>query len=173
MFTVEEVEAIVLGARLAQDRGDPGLARAAQDVLAKVAAVLPEPLAASLERSALLVPHRSTEELSFGPHLPELRHAVREHGKLCLDYVTERGDTTERVIWPLALFYYSHAALVGAWCELRTDYRLFRADRILSLGRTGQRFNARNGSLLQEFLHRTGHAPGNAAFDVQRNDPEN
>ena len=48
MFTVEQAEAIVLGARLSRDRGDADLARAADDVLAKVAAVLPPPLAAVL-----------------------------------------------------------------------------------------------------------------------------
>jgi predicted DNA-binding transcriptional regulator YafY len=48
MFTVEEVETIVLGARLSRDRGDADRARAADDVLAKVAAVLPPPLAAVL-----------------------------------------------------------------------------------------------------------------------------
>jgi predicted DNA-binding transcriptional regulator YafY len=68
MFTMEEVEAIVLGARLACDRGDPGLARAAEDVLAKVAAVLPAPLSQALDRTALLVPSRPVEETSFGPH---------------------------------------------------------------------------------------------------------
>lgn len=63
MFTVEEVEAIVLGARLSRDRGDADLARAADDVLAKVAAVLPPPLAVALESSALLVrPVRPTRQ---------------------------------------------------------------------------------------------------------------
>lgn len=158
MFTVEEIEAIVLGARLARDRGDPALAKAAEDVLAKVGAMLPAPLAASLERSALLVPTRSPEEAAFGPHLPELRRAVREHAKLRMGYVAEDGTTTQRVVWPLALFFYSHVALVGAWCELRGDHRMFRSDRIGPLEPTGERFKPRNGALLDELLRQRDRA---------------
>ena len=76
MVTVEEVETIVLGARLSRDRGDADLARAADDVLAKVAAVLPPPLAAALERSALRVPSRAADEAGFGPHMAVLRRGV-------------------------------------------------------------------------------------------------
>src|SRR5438105_6528331 len=41
MFSEEEVEAIVLGARMVASSADPRLARAALDALAKVAAMLP------------------------------------------------------------------------------------------------------------------------------------
>ncbi len=54
MFTIEETEAIALGARLLRELGDPGLARAAADVLAKVAVVLPAAMTTPTEESALL-----------------------------------------------------------------------------------------------------------------------
>ncbi len=38
----------------------------------------------------------------------------------------EAGAATERVLWPLTLLFHSHVALLGAWCELRGDYRFFR-----------------------------------------------
>ena len=41
MFDEEEIEALVLGARIVESWADPALARAAQDVLAKVKVVLP------------------------------------------------------------------------------------------------------------------------------------
>src|SRR5579864_3567889 len=44
MFTLEEVEAIVVGARLVARTGDPGLQDAAESVLSKVTVVLPERL---------------------------------------------------------------------------------------------------------------------------------
>lgn len=152
MFTVEEVEAIVLGARLARDRGDAGLARAADDVLAKVSAVLPPPLAAVLERSALLVPSRTADQAAFGPHIAALRRAVRERTRLRIGYADATGTVTNRVVWPLALLFFSHVTLLGAWCELRTDYRFFRTDRIKGPESTGKRFDTRNGALLDELM---------------------
>lgn len=154
MFTVEEIEAIVLGARLACDRGDADLARAADDVLAKVAAVLPPPLAAALERSALLVPSRAADEAAFGPYLTVLRRGVRERTRLRIGYVDAAGAVTDRVVWPLALLYYSDVTLLGAWCELRQGYRFFRTDRIEGLQTTGKRFDTRNGALVDEMMTR-------------------
>src|SRR5690242_8621634 len=44
MFTEDEIEALVLGARVAKGWGDVALARAAEDVLSKIEAVLPAKL---------------------------------------------------------------------------------------------------------------------------------
>ena len=57
---------------------------------------------------------------------------------------------TDRVVWPLTLLFYSHATLLGAWCELKEGYRFFRTDRIRDLEARGERFDARNGPLLDE-----------------------
>jgi predicted DNA-binding transcriptional regulator YafY len=46
MFTTEEIEAIVVGARLVSRTGDPGLQAAAEGVLSKVTVILPEALRA-------------------------------------------------------------------------------------------------------------------------------
>jgi predicted DNA-binding transcriptional regulator YafY len=152
MFTEEEVEAIVLGVRLARDRGDAGLARAADDVLAKVSAVLPQPLAIVVERSALLVPSRSEKDYAFGPHMAMLRRAVRQRTKLRMGYVNASGLVSERVVWPLALLFFANVTLLGGWCELRQTYRFFRSDRIRDPTPTGERFDARNGTLLDELM---------------------
>ena len=45
MLTADEVEALVVGMSWVEARADAGLAHAARDVLAKVAAVLPEAVA--------------------------------------------------------------------------------------------------------------------------------
>ena len=152
MFTVEEVEAIVLGARLSRERGDAALARAADDVLAKVAAVLPPQMATMLERSALLVPARTWDEAAFGSHMAVLRRAVRNHARLRIGYVDAAGALTDRVVWPLALLFLPQATLLGAWCELRQAYRFFRTDRIGDVTVTGERFDTRNGALVAELM---------------------
>jgi predicted DNA-binding transcriptional regulator YafY len=37
---------------------------------------------------------------------------------------------TERIILPLALFYYIDGVILATFCELRQDFRHFRHDRI-------------------------------------------
>ncbi len=83
-----------------------------------------------------------------------LRVSVRENRKVRIAYSDGGGRTSERVAWPLTLFFYSHVALLGAWCELRSDYRFFCSGRITRLNSTVDRFNTRSGQLLAEVLAR-------------------
>ena len=57
MFTVDEIEALVLGLREVQEIADPVLADAAKNVLSKVAAGLPKDLENQLRHSILHVKH--------------------------------------------------------------------------------------------------------------------
>ncbi len=54
MFTLDEVEALALGAHWVEGRADEGLARAARDALSKIGAVLPPERAAALDWPTLL-----------------------------------------------------------------------------------------------------------------------
>jgi len=54
MFGEDEADALILGLRLVAERGDPELARAADDALAKIAAVLPPEMEEAAETSGLL-----------------------------------------------------------------------------------------------------------------------
>lgn len=151
MFTIEEVEAIVLGARLAGGRGDAGLARAADNVLAKIGAVLPPKQAAALEQAALYAP-MGRQDTTPDAQLELLRQLIRERIKLSFAYVDLNGRPTRRSVWPLALLYFSDATLLGSWCELRSDYRYFRTDRIVDPQGLDDRFNTRNGAMLDGLL---------------------
>jgi predicted DNA-binding transcriptional regulator YafY len=152
MFDTEELEAITLGARMVIERGDPALSKAAEDVLAKVRAVLPSATGDELWKTSLIVPHPQEEAIDFGRFLPELRAAIRDTRKLRIGYVDGAEQFTERTIWPLGLYLYSHVTLVCSWCELRNHYRAFRSDRISSCTTLGKRFDAKNGQLLREYL---------------------
>jgi predicted DNA-binding transcriptional regulator YafY len=151
MFTAEEIEAIAVGARLVSRTGDPGLQDAAESVLSKVTAVLPEPLRAQLVSAPLYV-STSGAPVADSVDLSAVRQAIRDECKLQIEYVDEKGERTERVVWPIALAYYVQATLIGAWCELRQDYRHFRADRIRSLAVLQERYPWDNGRLMAEWL---------------------
>lgn len=152
MFTFDEIEAVSLGARMVIERGDPELASAAADVLAEIEAVVPPAIADRMWRAALLVPHALEEGVGFGDHLPAIRHAIRDSRKLAIGYADAAAQPTTRTIWPLGLYLYSHVTLVCAWCELRGGYRAFRAERIGECETLPDRFDARGGMLLRDFL---------------------
>src|SRR5215468_9947586 len=80
MFTEEEIEALVLGARIVETRADPALARAARDVLAKVEAVLPPRLRDRIAEAALFAPGYRVRAADAG--LTSLRTAIRERRKV-------------------------------------------------------------------------------------------
>jgi predicted DNA-binding transcriptional regulator YafY len=131
MFTEEEAEAIAVGLRLLRRTGDPALTAAARGVLAKLASVLPEGLRAHLAAAPFHVSaHGARAPTAIT--LADIRGAIRAARKLRIEYVDGTGATTSRTVRPLALEYYVEATLIGAWCELRQDYRNFRADRIVT-----------------------------------------
>src|SRR5579872_6853766 len=81
MFTVEEVEAIVVGARLLRRTGDASLQDAAASVLSKVMVVLPEPLREELEAAPVYV-SSSGAPVPDSVDLSVVRQAIRDERKL-------------------------------------------------------------------------------------------
>lgn len=149
-FTEEELEALVLGARVVQAHADPSLARAADSVLAKVEMVLPEALRPKVMHSLLMVPR-------FKPMpgtlvLGTVRQALRESKRLSFDYADEKGSTSHRTIRPLAVAFWGKTWTVGAWCELRKDFRSFRLDRMREPA-LGKAFTPEKGKTLDDFIN--------------------
>jgi predicted DNA-binding transcriptional regulator YafY len=48
--------------------------------------------------------------------------------------------------------YYVDVTLLGAWCELRSDFRHFRVERILTSGVLEERFSTDGGTLLERWF---------------------
>jgi len=153
MFTEDEVEALVLGARIVRSWGDPALGRAAQDVLDKVETVLPPRLKDRIDGSVLYA-------INFSPApgvadaLALLRRGIDERRKVQLAYVDARGDSSQRVVRPVCLAFVAPLWMLSAWCELRGDFRNFRLDRIDDLALLDERFVDEPGKTVQDFLRR-------------------
>lgn len=158
MFTVEEIEALVLGAQMVAGAGDAALAKAARDAIAKVRHVLPRERRDALDRTALFAP-RGRRCTGPTPDFAPVRAAIRRERKLALAYRDEKDRRTERVVWPLALAYFADSTLLCAWCELRRDFRHFRSDRIERLTALDERYDTRGGRLLRDYLARVGADP--------------
>jgi predicted DNA-binding transcriptional regulator YafY len=151
MFTSEEIDAIAVGARLVRRLKDPKLQAAAENVLGKLAEVVPQALRAQLGGAPYYVSEGNAPPAS-GLDFAELRRAIHETRKMSIDYADDRGRRTQRTIWPLAMAYYVDVTLVAAWCELRNDYRHFRVDRISAARLLDECFPPDNGKLMAEWL---------------------
>src|SRR6202167_2645559 len=130
MLTPDEIEAVMLGAQWGAGRSDKALANAARDVMAKIAAVVPEHLRPFIvEPSVGVKPTVAKPAESVDPS--RLRSAIRKGRKLRLRYQSEAGEETERTVWPVILGYAETTRMLVAWCELRQSFRHFRTDRII------------------------------------------
>ena len=157
MFSADELEALVLGARwVASHAADPELARAAHGVMNRIGNVLPPALRLAVETSGLFVPARAHAP-SPAPWLPVLRRAIRDEHALLLHYRDEGGAVTQRRIWPFAMAFFDHARLIAAWCELRQDFRHFRADRVVDLADSGTRYPERRHALIRRWRAQMRH----------------
>jgi predicted DNA-binding transcriptional regulator YafY len=156
MFSVEEIEALVLGVSWVADRADQALAGAARNLVAKIKAVLPSPLRQELEATTLLVGPAVQPAAVPDATAAALRKAVRDETKLSLTYRDDKGNATERTVWPFALGYFDSVLVMLAWCELRQDLRSFRADRIVSLQTTGQPYPESRAVLLDRWRTKEG-----------------
>lgn len=151
MFDDDELQALVFGADVARSWGDAAMAGAAERILAKVEAVLPEHLRPKLNSHRLVVPD---------PHLPEsltamqgeVRDAINRRRRLLLDYRDADAKSTERIVWPLTLAYWGPAWSLGAYCELRNDFRNFRIDRINRVRVLGSEFPDEAGKRLEDYF---------------------
>lgn len=132
MFTREEVEALVLGARIVQSWTDPELARDAAEAIAKIEAVLPQDRSHLVKNTFLFAPDGHYKE-EITVDLPALRKAVREQRRVRFCYTNAEGGASERTIRSLALVFYGPVWLLVGWCELREAFRTFRLDRMRDL----------------------------------------
>lgn len=151
MLTTDEIEAAVLGAQWVKAQGDRELSRAAEDLIAKIAATVPEHL-----RTLVLEPVVGTSPRWTEPVEPldmaQLRLWCRRGLKLDLDYGDMEGRRSKRTIWPFLVGYRDAVRVVFAWCELREDFRMFRIDRIEGAEFREERYPDRPAALKSRWL---------------------
>jgi len=153
MFKEQEIEALVLGARIVESWADAELAEAATNAIAKIEAVIPDRLRGYMANTALLAPpHHYMEPIRFD--LADLRKALRNQLKVHFRYRDFLARETVRSVRPLSLAYFGPVWLLAAWCELRDDFRTFRLDRIDDFQILNERFRSEPGKTLNDFLKR-------------------
>lgn len=156
MFNVDEIQALVLGARMVEVWGDDDLRRAAKSVLDKTEAVLPPKLRPRVHDTALFAlsfrASGSARE-ALGP----IRRAIDERHKLLLRYRDADEQASERVVRPLGLYFWGMTWTLGAWCELRSDFRNFRLDRITEVELRDEQFELAPPVTLDDYVRAMSH----------------
>jgi len=151
MFNHNEIEALVIGARMVESWGGPGLAQGARSALSKIATALPNDKRVTLESSRLFSPNFFISP-QMSAQMDQLRTAIDGHRAVQLLYRNVEGRDTRRSVRALGLFFWGYAWSLGAWCELRNDFRNFRLDRIVECTVHPERYADEPGKRLADYL---------------------
>jgi predicted DNA-binding transcriptional regulator YafY len=149
MLTEDETEAVLLGLRYVDQRGDEVLTEAGRSARTKITSILsPEMQAAAATPLSVPGPdgHGFPEN---AVSLAVLRSAIRTRRRIAIQYTDGEARRTERIVWPIQLGFMDNARVLTAWCELRAAFRFFRTDRI-GAAEPLDRYPARRADLLRD-----------------------
>lgn len=150
MFTQTEVEALLLGIQWVSQYGDVPLSKAATDALSKITDVLPRKIKNGMNTFALRVGPPMQESLVI-ENLTILREAIRNQKKIRLDYQSQDGKRSKRVVWPFTIGYFTDGRILVAWYEKQRDYRHFNTLRIISAEILDDRYPISRENLFREW----------------------
>lgn len=156
MFTEDEIEALVVGARLVKAWAGQTLAMSAQSVIDKVVTVIPKELQHNIEQSKLFT-QRSAGRTDIDLTLDFCRIAIDERHFLNIKYKDDGKKLSERKIKPLALVFRGNVWTLTAWCELRNNFRSFRLDRIKTIEKLDEQFETLTHQSLDEYYAQMYH----------------
>jgi predicted DNA-binding transcriptional regulator YafY len=94
------------------------------------------------------------------------RAAIRDGRKATIGYRNEEGNETTRTIWPIAISYFDAQRLIIGWCELRTAFRSFRTDRMLTMEVLKDKYPERRKVLLKKWQEEVRQETGQPQLDV-------
>ena len=157
MFTQDEASAMMMAGKLVDRMTDQSVRVAFNGALLKIKSVLNEAQKDHLEslqdHIEVLKPYMNSTEQT-GNFLTDLKNAVVGKKIIHLYYFSNnQNELTMRDVEPIGLFYYSTAWHLIAWCRLRNGFRDFRCDRIKELKQTGESFESRSISTMQEYFN--------------------
>ncbi|MCC5655006.1 YafY family transcriptional regulator [Nostoc sp. XA013] len=130
-LTYDEIAALMLGVEMLSRSTGTDLAAAAKTLLSKIGAVLP-PRSFDPTRTPVRALGEMLNDQSL-KHWNGLYRSIQQQQAITIVYLSLNEQLSQRVVFPLGLFYWSGKWTVGTWCILRNAYRDFRVDRIQNL----------------------------------------
>jgi len=151
MFTIDEVEALVAGARIIEVWAGSDMAAHARSAISKIALALPPSRRGEVERTRLFAPGFLVPK-NAAQRLQQVRQAIANHRKLSITYIDSAGRVSVRKVCPLGLFFWGATWCIAAWCEARNGFRNFRLDRVRGMQLTSETFEETPGRTLADFI---------------------
>ncbi|MBD1833289.1 YafY family transcriptional regulator [Cyanobacteria bacterium FACHB-472] len=130
-LTPDEIAALMLGVEMLSQSTGTNLAAAAKTLLSKIGAVLP-PRSFDPTRTPVRALGEILNDQSLR-HWNDLYRGIQQQQAVTIVYLSLSEELSQRVVFPLGLFYWGEKWTVGTWCILRNAYRDFRVDRIQNL----------------------------------------
>ncbi|QJD96314.1 YafY family transcriptional regulator [Mucilaginibacter robiniae] len=154
MFTRDEVVAFLTAEKMVEKLTDAANGASYQSAMYKIKAVLrntDKDFLATVNNHIEVLQSRSVIQNPVQVNsLQTILQAVAEKRILHLVYKAAYQDNkTERLIEPVGTFYLDNHWHLIAYCRLRSDYRDFRFDRLISLDTTEQHFETLHPPLQQ------------------------
>src|SRR6185312_11949004 len=114
MFTRDEIVALVAGARMVRAFGGAAMARAAEEALVKIAAVLPDSEKSRIAQTSIFAPSYVVSDNDRNV-IDVLERSVERREVMRLDYRDEGGRQTERDVRPLGLWFWGKVWTLIGW----------------------------------------------------------
>ncbi len=153
MFTLGEIEALMVGARMVEAWAGRELSAAAAEAMVKIAAVAPAERMRAAGKVAIFAPGMRFDE-ALRTRFDLLAKGIEERRKISFAYRDAEGEGSARLVRPLALHFWGGTWTLAAWCELREDFRTFRIDRADGLALSADCFAHEPGRALQDYMAR-------------------
>lgn len=153
-LTEAELEALNLGIAIVSEAADPALKTAAQHLAEKIDAGLSVETVAEADAWKFAI-YPFADAARGLSHMAPLRAAITGRQKLRICYRRPDGTRSTRQIRPLMMEYWGRGWILTAWCEWRSDFRMFRLDLIEEATALPELFVDEPGRTLSDFRSRT------------------
>lgn len=153
MFTKEEAGSFVAAEKLMQKFTDKSLGAYHESAMYKVKSVLrgkEKDWISALESQVIIDP----AQILFNENIPNaleiIFESIAQKQQLFLRYHSLKAELpSERHVEPVGLFHENNYWYMLGFCHVRMDYRQFRTDRMLQIGRTQLSFTLEHGTIDQ------------------------
>lgn len=156
MFDKEEAAALLAGERLMQKWGETKLSESYLSALDKIRAVLrsrEKEYLDTLDRHIKAFPYPDEKHMKTDRRIfVFLQDAIVNREVVAMEYYSPyKNQYTQRDVEPLGLLLRGNHWYLAGWCRLRTDYRMFRINRIKDFKKTTRQLAEPPEHTLKEF----------------------
>lgn len=162
MFTREEASALLMAGKIFEKHSDKNMQTHFRNALDKVKAVLDMDKKETLEdlEDKISIDPFGWQFRDHSSNLMVSRiQSILPQKKLIriIYHASYSGETSERIVEPIGLCFYSNQWHLIAYCQMRQDYRDFRTDRIEKLDIVPGKFSKTDHMSLQNYLDKLQH----------------